>query len=72
MGLGRVLSMKNILYTVGGMIIAPKIIGISPQLGAAAGGLLGAGPIGAIIGYFGAPMISKIGLPGGNSVQMYG
>ena len=56
-GMGRLFSMKNILFTVAGAALLPKFVGIDPAIGGAAGGFLGAGPIGAVAGYFlGAPV----------------
>lgn len=67
-GLGRVTSVKNILFTLGGAFIAPRF-GISPAIGGAAGGFMGAGLAGAAVGFIGAPMVSGIlgGVMGGSS-----
>lgn len=62
-GIKRILSVKNILYTLGAMIMLPKIVSVSPQIAAAAGGFMGAGPVGAIAGYVAAPTLS--GMTGG-------
>ena len=63
-GFGGILSTKNILGTVAGAYIAPKM-GISPQLGAAAGSFLYGkkGVAGAAVGYFAAPYV--LGMLGG-------
>ena len=51
--------MKNILFTVAGATMVPKFVGVSPQIGGALGGFMGAGPVGAVAGYFlGAPVAS--------------
>lgn len=67
--MGRLFSMKNILFTVAGAALLPRFVGIDPKLGGAAGGFLGAGPIGAVAGYFlGAPVANATsGLMGGSS-----
>lgn len=69
LGIGRLLSMKNILFTVAGAALLPRFIGIDSKLGGAAGGFLGAGPIGAVAGYLlGAPVANAAsGVLGGNS-----
>lgn len=56
-GMGRLLSMKNILFTLGGAYVGAKVLGVDPKLGSAAGGFLGAGPIGAVAGYVAGPMV---------------
>lgn len=57
MGMGRLLSMKNILFTLGGAYVASKVLNMDPKLGSAAGGFLGAGPLGAVAGYVAGPMV---------------
>lgn len=57
MGMGRLLSMKNILFTLGGAYVASRVLNMDPKLGSAAGGFLGAGPIGAVAGYVAGPMV---------------
>lgn len=64
-GLGRVLSVKNLALTAAGAFLLPRFVNVDPKLGAAAGGFMGAGPIGAIAGYLGAPLLS--GILGGSS-----
>lgn len=54
-GLGRVASVKNILFTVGGAMVAG-------QMGGAIGGFLGAGLPGALLGYF-------VGVPAANAAS---
>jgi len=68
-GMGRLLTTKNILYTVGGAFVASKFLNMDPKLGAAAGGLLGAGPIGAMVGFVAGPSINNVvgGVLGGSS-----
>jgi len=51
LGINRLFSMKNVMLTAAGAILAPKILGIDGKLGAAAGGFLGAGIAGAAAGY---------------------
>ena len=67
-GMGKLFSMKNILFTVAGAAVAPKLIGVSPQIGGAVGGFLGGGPIGAVLGYVaGAPIANATsGFMGGS------
>lgn len=69
LGMGRLLSMKNILFTVAGAALVPRFVGVNPQLGGAVGGFLGAGPVGAVAGYFlGAPIANATsGIIGGSS-----
>lgn len=54
-GLGRVVTPKNVLFTVGGAMVGG-------QLGGALGGFLGAGIPGAVIGYF-------VGVPAANAAN---
>lgn len=56
-GVGRLLSMKNIIFTLGGAFVASRVLNMDPKLGSAAGGFLGAGPIGAVAGYVAGPMV---------------
>lgn len=56
---GRLLSMRNILFTAAGATFAPKL-GIDGKLGAAGGGYMGAGAIGAVAGYVAAPFIQQL------------
>jgi hypothetical protein len=56
-GMGRLFSAKNLMFTAAGAILAPKLLGINGKLGAAVGGFMGAGPIGAAAGYFAAPLV---------------
>ena len=69
LGMGRLLSMRNILFTVAGAAVVPRVLGVNSQLGGAIGGFLGAGPIGAVAGYFlGSPIASATsGILGGTS-----
>jgi len=54
-GLGRITSMRNILYTLGGAYLAPSV-GVSSNIGGALGGYLGTKSLlGAAAGYFVAP-----------------
>ena len=62
-GMGRLLSMKNILFTLGGAYVASKVLNMDPKLGSAAGGFLGAGPVGAVAGYVAGPMVLSM-IPG--------
>ena len=55
--MGRLLSMKNILFTLGGAYVGARILGIDPKLGAAAGGLVAGGPVSAVVGYVAGPMV---------------
>lgn len=55
--MGRLLSTKNILFTLGGAYVGSKILGIDPKLGAGAGGFMAAGPVGGIAGYLLGPTI---------------
>lgn len=68
-GVGKVLSTKNVLYTLAGAYIAPKVLGVDSRIGAAAGSYLGGGGIaGAAAGYFVAPMVmGAIGGATGNN-----
>jgi len=68
-GMGRLFSMKNILYTVAGAALLPKVVPVNAQIGGALGGFLGAGPIGGVAGYFlGAPVANATsGILGGVS-----
>ena len=68
-GMGRLLSMKNILFTLGGAYVGAKILGVDPKLGAAAGGLFAAGPVGAVAGYVAGPMVLGMipGIGSGNT-----
>jgi hypothetical protein len=61
MGMNRVLTPKNSLFTIGGALVAPRL-GMNAQIGAAAGGFAGAGLMGAAAGYFlGAPIANALG-----------
>jgi len=64
MGMSGILSSKNIIGTLGGAYVAP-MIGVSPQIGAAAGSyMIGKkGLVGAAVGYFAAPIV--LGMIGG-------
>lgn len=70
---GGIFSTKNLVGTIAGAYIAPKI-GMSPQVGAAAGSFIYGkqGIAGAAIGYFAAPivlgMIGNLGQTG-NTAQ---
>lgn len=71
-GMGRLLSMKNIMFTVAGAALLPKFVPVNSQIGGALGGFMGAGPVGAVAGYFlGAPVASAtsgiLGNIGGSS-----
>ena len=55
LGMGRLLSIKNIAFTLGGAMFAG-------QLGGAAGGYLGAGLPGALVGYL-------VGVPAANAAS---
>ena len=57
-GFNGLISTKNLLGTLAGAYIAPKM-GMSPQIGAAAGSyLIGKkGVMGAAVGYFAAPYL---------------
>jgi hypothetical protein len=57
-GMGGLIGMNNLIGTLGGAYIAPSV-GISPQIGAAAGSYFFGkqGIKGAVIGYVAAPML---------------
>jgi len=55
---GRVLSVKNLAFTAGGSVLAPKVANVDPAIGGAVGGYAGAGLMGAIVGYFVGPMLN--------------
>jgi len=61
---GRLLTPKNLMFTLGAAILLPKVIGVDSRLAAAAGGFMGAGIMGAAAGYFAAPMV--LGIVGQN------
>ena len=65
-GMGGLFSTKNLVGTLAGAYLAPKV-GLNPQLGAAAGSFIYGkkGVVGAAVGYFAAPYI--MGLLGGMS-----
>jgi hypothetical protein len=70
--MGGITSQKNIIGTLLGAYMGPKV-GVSPQIGAAAGSYIYGkqGIKGAAVGYFTAPyltgILANIPLPGGNN-----
>lgn len=70
---GRLLTVKNAAFTVGGATLAPRF-GMDAKIGGAVGGYLGAGLMGAVVGYFIAEPASNAlsGVMGGGSTASSG
>lgn len=58
-GMSKLLTPKNLAYTVGAAVLLPKVLPIDSRIAGAIGGFMGAGIIGAGAGYFGAPIIAN-------------
>jgi len=68
MGMGRLFSMKNIALIAGAAFLGPKLLpSVDSKLVAAGAGFVGAGPLGAVVGYLAAPFLS--GMAGSSSVS---
>ncbi len=64
--MGRLFSMRNIALTAGAALLLPRVVNVDPKLAGAAGGFVGAGPVGAIAGYLLAPFVSGMGNSSGD------
>lgn len=59
--MGKLLSKKNLMYTLGAVIVGSAVLKVDPKMAGAVGGFMGAGIPGAVAGYVAAPTIASIG-----------
>ena len=73
-GLNKLLTVKNVMLTVAGAALLPKVVPqVSPNIGGAIGGYMGSKSIvGAVVGYLVAPALNDITskMLGGAGVNM--
>jgi len=70
-GFGRVLSVKNIAFTLAGMYLLPKVLPVDAKVGGAVGGYFGAGVQGAVVGYVAPAVVPQIAnLAGGKQTSV--
>jgi len=59
--MGKLLSKKNLMYTIGAILVGGAILKVDPKMAGAVGGFMGAGPVGAVAGYVAGPTIANLG-----------
>jgi len=70
-GFGRVLSVKNIAFTLAGMYLLPRVLPVDSKIGGAVGGYFGAGVPGAVVGYVAPAVVPSItSLAGGKQTPV--